>query len=395
MPFYDSLTHADNYKDDKALSRKANFYWCLLIVCNIVVVPCIATAVMSEDCAYTLFVPKNNTNAAVPSTSANSSSNSTEIHQQSQYGAQEPSTPAVHFNYGYNCSSTILYTFASELIYQMILLTTILPFFQVIIKLLHQFRWFSKLDMFLPGLLKPFNADAISTLFHKHGFFAAATSCLAVLLSFGMVFPPLAAVACYSLLSGTFILQLFMSYLLHEADETKNYAHRNALDKDCANLVDSFQDSLTILIPILCCFYALFLFDILGRDGGWQAGLPVALIMLAVPVVLWLVNKFKGLCIPNYAKLHMEQQAKLLAVQLTYQKDVYRQFSPLAGRAPPNHQRPQSAANVTYAYRRWDSSTTLSPQKPLGMTSNSSLSSVGTKSKSKALQLIDLETYVN
>jgi len=91
-------------------------------------------------------------------------------------------------------------------------------------------------------------------------------------------------------------------------------------------------------------------------------------------------------------------KAKLLAVQLTYQKDVYRQFSPLAGRAPPNHLRPQSATNVTYAYRRCDSSNSLGPQVPLGMTSTSSLSSLGTKSKSsrhKGLQLIDLETYVN
>jgi len=38
------------------------------------------------------------------------------------------------------------------------------------------------------------------------------------------------------------------------------------------------------------------------------AGLPAVLIMLAVPAALWLLGKFKRLCIPNYAKLHMEQQ---------------------------------------------------------------------------------------
>lgn len=64
-----------------------------------------------------------------------------------------------------------------------------------------------------------------------------------------------------------------------------------------------------ILNPIVSAFYFLLVFDTMGRDYDWQDG--AAVVIHSVPLSLALFARFNGLCIPNYAKTYVDQQAKL------------------------------------------------------------------------------------
>ena len=117
-----------------------------------------------------------------------------------------------------------------------------------------------------------------------------------------------------------------------------------------------------------------------GREVGCQGALLAALILLALPLLLVAAGRIKRLFVPNYAKVYVEQQARLLTVQTTYQ-----QLSPLAPKVSRSMKIRNSPDNLTYAYRR-----------PVDESASSAFSSVSpSKITERNMQLIDLETYVN
>jgi hypothetical protein len=190
-------------------------------------------------------------------------------------------------------------------------------------------------------------------------------------------------------LVGSFLAQLAVGCALFRADEQRRLSFRNRIDADVAGLADCFAVLPSILVPVSCAFYALVVFDMMARDGGdMQSAAGAALVLLVLPLLLLLLAKAKALLLPNYAKLYVEEQAKLLAVQTSYQRDAHKQFSPLGARPSPEQRK--VAETVNYNFRVGDSARSLSP---LGISSHSS---IGSASKGRRnIQIIDLEHYVN
>ena len=361
---------------DSGMTRNINLYWSAIVIINIVLIPCLATIGYSDSCIYGLLFKDSN-----------------------------------DFQYSYECSSVILFTFSSQLIFQLSIITFAFPLMFLLLRMFYKLtsptsRLHDLLGFFLPAILKPVDevTQTLSlgmnsgkgrkaiVLFSKHVFFTTTASTLAVVLTFGVMFPLLGLVAGVSILILIHLLQTAVGFVLSIADDRENYVYRNALDADFADLADAFADILTILVPIVSAFYSLFVFDIIGRENGWQDGAAVAILMLLVPILLALFARFKGLCIPNYAKIYVEQQAKLLAVQTSYQKDLHKQFSPLA-RVTKSMKAWNSPDTISYNFRRKDDS----PSPLAGKSGSPSLYALAItpSSPKKNMQLIDLENYVN
>ena len=386
-------------------ARKVNFFWCQLVLTNSIVVPCLATAGYSKSCLYHLFVPDSSSN---PSPHTNSTSLRT-LAAASYEDQQQPAIPALEFRYSYACSSEILFVFSSQFIFQLTMLAIAMPLFLLAWRALcahipKSSGFYKAVHAILPEIFKVVRKDDPSShqsliIFDKHIFCTMVVAMFAILLSFGAMFPLLGLAAGVSVVAVTVLLQGVAGFALSVADDSEYYPYRNALDSNFAGLAETFVDILPLVVPWCSAFYALVVFDILGREVGWQGALLAALILLALPLLLVAAGRIKRLFVPNYAKVYVEQQARLLTVQTTYQRDTYKQFSPLAPKVSRSMKIRNSPDNITYAYRRPVDESEDGKGSPPGSPSSFSSSAFSSVSPSKTtkrnMQLIDLETYVN
>jgi hypothetical protein len=114
---------------------------------------------------------------------------------------------------------------------------------------------------------------------------------LGILLTFGVVFPPLAVVMCATMLSVAWWTKLSLGRFLHFAREQGAPQLAEALDRDCKGAVSLvlLWRSIFLIMCFACCFYALFLFDTLGDAVGLSGAYWVLIVMPLLPAVLYLV----------------------------------------------------------------------------------------------------------
>jgi hypothetical protein len=121
---------------------------------------------------------------------------------------------------------------------------------------------------------------------------------LGILLTFGVVFPPLAVVMCATMLSVAWQTKLSIGRFLHFAREQSAPQLAEAIDRDCrgaASLV-LLHKSIFLIMCFACCFYALFLFDTLGDAVGLSGAYWVLIVMPLFPVALMAAFRAKQLC---------------------------------------------------------------------------------------------------
>eukprot|EP01035_Chromulina_nebulosa_P036671 gene36671-49424_t len=241
-------------------TRNINFFRCQLIVMNSIIVPCLATAGYSKSCLYHLFIPES---SSKPSTQTNSSSISSSLSTSvspwvshlplrslasDPYGAQQqqPAIPTVVFHYSYECSSELLFTFSSQLTFQLTMLTIAIPFFLLTLRALSAYipksnnGLYPVVNAILPEIFKVVSKDEPSPesliIFDKYIFCTMVASMFAILLSFGAMFPLLGMAAGVSVVIATIILQAVVGSALIVADDSENYLYRNVLDSNFAGL---------------------------------------------------------------------------------------------------------------------------------------------------------------
>ena len=116
---------------------------------------------------------------------------------------------------------------------------------------------------------------------------------LGMLMTFGVVFPPLAAsfsvTACVMNCWFLWKVNRFVEY----AKEKNRLEFVDLIEEECEGCLDSelVMRSVWMIIIISCLFYTLFLFDTLGDSVGVYGAYWVLVVMPLVPLVDYLVYK--------------------------------------------------------------------------------------------------------
>jgi hypothetical protein len=133
---------------------------------------------------------------------------------------------------------------------------------------------------------------------HTH-YFVSLITYLGILLTFGVVFPPLAVVMCATMLSVAWRTKLSLGRFLHFAREQGAPQLAEALDRDCKGAVSLvlLRRSVFLIMCFACCFYALFLFDTLGDAVGLSGAYWVLIVVPLFPAVLCAVIWTR--CLPS------------------------------------------------------------------------------------------------
>jgi hypothetical protein len=121
-----------------------------------------------------------------------------------------------------------------------------------------------------------------------------------LIMTFGLVFPPLAVVICASVWSETCFEQFLMCRLLGEAEAACSEVgllYWQRLERDVRDLYQPFNRSLLfMLLTTSAVFYAYFAFDTLGYSQGWKVGVGGASALLGAVVALTLAGTNAHAC---------------------------------------------------------------------------------------------------
>lgn len=138
------------------------------------------------------------------------------------------------------------------------------------------------------------NCFRFDGIFNQNLFIVQCISNFAVLLTFGVVIPPVAVIGCVAIISHTLYIQLLIGRFIAVTQE-KYYEEqpRNnvtmtvlmQLESECTGSMEKFASAVWIIDPFAAGFYAMLLFDILGSGVGWQKALWMPFVILSLPFV--------------------------------------------------------------------------------------------------------------
>lgn len=204
----------------------------------------------------------------------------------------EPSVISVSYDppfiYSYQCASMISLNFTAVFIYMFIIVGVMLPVAKLTLS--HGIRQLAadrrkSLAAWLPMLLRPAFAESEQTpfqLFRKEKNVVRYVAYLGTMVTFGGIYPPLAAIVCLAICTATFTDQYLLGNLLTEADGLGFLWYRLQLLSDSEGVAALFYPTIWQIMPFAGAIFGYLIFDTLGYSNGWKDALIAALLTIAV-----------------------------------------------------------------------------------------------------------------
>jgi Leucine-rich repeat (LRR) protein len=267
-------------------------------VTNNIVIPCLVVACISPSCFYDVF-------AAPPTVRATYNAPRCKFTINGVCVLYLPHIYEVRYDppyrYSYQCSSGLLSYYAPAYVNMCIISTFLTPAAEVLMARLLPYMsdtsalhklWVSA----VPALLKGPSAvsTAETTLLHVNRQLVTLATYLALILTFGLVFPPLAVALLLTVVVTVYFTRAALGRFLTRAESNgSTVAYTAALERDCAATPteDTLHTVLWMLVTLSCWFYMLFLFDTLGDAVGFKGAYWVLIVMPLMPVILYTIYR--------------------------------------------------------------------------------------------------------
>jgi hypothetical protein len=292
---------------------------------NNIAIPCLVVAVVSPSCFYNVF-------DAAPSVDSRFIYYSCSGFLSTGCDRYSPEIITTTYNppfrYDFQCSSGILTYYAPAFVYLSIAATFLLPLLKVLVQQQHKravegTRWFLLLDTVLPRILKPLPSryldagrevsainmsqdtvvapqevarNILRPYFDANMFIITLMTYLGILLTFGVVFPPLAVAMCVTMLSVAWQGRIAVGRFLSNAREVNALKFVDIIEQECkgAVTIPKIRRCVFMIVCFACCFYALFLFDTLGDAVGFGRSYWVLIALPLLPVGLYIAHQVRA-----------------------------------------------------------------------------------------------------
>jgi hypothetical protein len=204
------------------------------------------------------------------------------------------------FMYSYQCSSEIVINYVPVYIWMFIFVGLLLPSMKLCLKYFYDHlsadhpyhKW---IEVFIPENLKkltPVRSKENHLLFAKLHISVQINSYLTIMVSFGALFPPLAFIACLSIVFITYYEEHVLGRLLIESTKLGYFWYHEVLEHESDGTADSLNLSFRSMITVACLIYAYLVFDIWGDSYGWKTALIPTFLMIGIIFFLYLVDTF-------------------------------------------------------------------------------------------------------
>jgi Leucine-rich repeat (LRR) protein len=288
------LTMQSRFKS-RNLKKGLLFVMVLVTIFNNIVVPCLTVLAASPTCFYHILEPSRSISSqAVVEDCLGYTDQQCKQHPYVIGGTTVKFDPP--FIYSYQCAASFVTYYAPAFMFMCILTGFVVPAFRYAVSVgapyLKEGHFWHR--MFYPRMAKvlyPVSSESpvAKRYFSSRKLIVALLNNLGVLLTFGAVFPPLAAALFVASLTRVYFSRMETKRFLRRAAELGRKDLIDRIDADCAFVGSETMliRSMWLLIVVSCWFYALFLFDTLGDAVGFSRAYWVLIVMLVLPVLAY------------------------------------------------------------------------------------------------------------
>jgi Leucine-rich repeat (LRR) protein len=287
----------------------------LLVLLNVIVIPCLVVMVISPACFYDALKgtdpvtssfqyggscqePVVYVDAAGDVTGISCASVQTEV------GVTSYRPP---FTYSYQCSSSFITSYAPTFVIMCIISGFVLPAQRLLLLWLRgslspTSRLYSVVTAATPRILRELSnpqdlAQARSDPLYRPVFDAnklvmSLLTYLALLLTFGALFPPLAVCCAVAVASVALTARLEVGRYMSAAVAADRQDCLEEVEGACAGVAtpQQLRMALYLVLTVSCMFYTLFLFDTLGYEVGFAGAFWVLIVVPLLPAVAWVLH---------------------------------------------------------------------------------------------------------
>lgn len=211
---------------------------------------------------------------------------------------------AFPYRYQYLCSFTYMKYYASAFIYLSIFSAFGIPVYEMTLLFLYTRAapgtyWCFLLRRYLPRILRPLETDPekipsrdiFRPYFDATKFFISQLTCLALILSLGVVSPPLAACLAVTMLVTSAYTVLKVGRFLTNATEANQPKYIELIDEESRGVVtlQALSRAFWLLLSFSCVFVALFLFDILVSTEKLYGAFWVLIVVPFYPLAAYIM----------------------------------------------------------------------------------------------------------
>jgi hypothetical protein len=215
------------------------------------------------------------------------------------------------FTYSYQCSSSLITYYAPAFVNLCIITVFVTPAAQLaslqLLQRLPSDLFYGYLHVLLrlivpPILLIPASDGAADRdAAHAIAFvkasqvLASLSTSLGVLLTFGVVFPPLGFALTFTSAVTVLLMKLTIGRFLCGVEERGQLSvYLGVLEEQCegAGAAGFLRSTAWMVVTLSCLFYTLFLFDTLGDSVGLRRAVWVLVVVPLLPVLMYLALAF-------------------------------------------------------------------------------------------------------
>jgi Leucine-rich repeat (LRR) protein len=266
---------------------------------NYIAIPCLVVGVVSPDCFNTLFVGQTHVSSSYFYESCEVFGRTSCVYQQT-YTAKTSFVPP--FTYSYQCSSSLITYYAASFVYMALIVTFVNPTISITLRWLYlrrhsMPRLAATIEWVCPSVLMDVSQDAVvynaySPYFDARQRIVEVMTYFGVLLTFGLVFPPLAAAMLVAIVASVAATKVKIGRFLTTALDAGQPLYLQLVDSECKGVASQrmLRICATQLLLFTCFFYVPFLFDTLSDAVGTTEALWVVNIAPLFPALIFAGN---------------------------------------------------------------------------------------------------------
>jgi Leucine-rich repeat (LRR) protein len=287
----------------------------LLVLLNVIVIPCLVVMVISPACFYdALHRVKSVTSSyqyagqcftfewVVDETTGEQTLACVDAQIDT-----DTTTYLPPFTYSYQCSSSFVTYYAPTFTIMCLISGFLLPAQRLLLLWLRgtlspTSRLHAMVTAAIPRILKelPSSQDLARgrsnplyrPVFDANKLVMSLLTYLALLLTFGALFPPLAVCCAVAMASVVLTARLEVGRYLSAAVAADRQDCLDEVESACAGVAtpQQLRMALYLVLAVSCMFYTLFLFDTLGYEVGFAGAFWVLIVVPLLPVVAWALH---------------------------------------------------------------------------------------------------------
>jgi Leucine-rich repeat (LRR) protein len=288
----------------------------LLVLLNVIVIPCLVVMVISPACFYDAL------KGTAPVTSSYEYFGSCQLFDVAIAGATGDvlrvtcleleaevgaTTYTPSFTYSYQCSSSFVTSYAPTFVIMCIISGFVLPAYHVVLLWLRRYlspasRLYTMVTAATPRILRELPSPHDLTqarsdplyrpVFDANKLMMSLLTYLALLLTFGALFPPLAVCCAVAMASLALTARLEVGRYVSAAMAADRQDCLDEVESACAGVAtpQQLRMALYLVLAVSCMFYTLFLFDTLGYEVGFAGAFWVLIVVPLLPLVAWALH---------------------------------------------------------------------------------------------------------